>query len=80
MRLDSEQRRFVEYGYAMVYRGGHGTERYLEQALDAFGKPSPGNAEYYVFDAFGNTCGASPYRTLEEAQSYVDELLPDDSD
>ena len=43
MRLDSEQRRFVECGYAMVYRGGHGMERYIEQALDAFGRQAMPN-------------------------------------
>ena len=82
IKLTAEQRDRIERGYAMVYTGERGAEFYIENVLDAYGRPSEKHrGEVYVYGPDDNLVdrGEGTYelfQSLEEAERYCDSVDP----
>lgn len=78
-KLTNTQKARIEAGYAMLYTGAKGAERYIENVFDIYDKPSKAyrgkvyvwlNADCVDWDAHPD---GKPL-TLGAAQAYVDGL------
>lgn len=79
MKLTTTQKARIESGYAMVYVGEHGANRYIEHVFDIYGNPSKTYADkFYVWLDLGNVdWDAHPDSqplTFKAAQQYVDAI------
>ena len=78
-KLTNTQKARIEAGYAMLYTGAKGAERYIEHVLDIHDKPAKAYlGKFYVWlnadDVDWDAHPEGQHLALEAAQAYVDGL------